>query len=54
MNDLPSPSSEENLRPTAEEAPPLLGQWSRVYSAVMLYLLCLLACLSAISRAFRY
>jgi hypothetical protein len=38
----------------ADEAPPFLGFWSRVYSAVLAYLAVLIALLYAITVAFRY
>ena len=37
-----------------EEPPPIFRSWGRVYRAVALYLLILIAVLYAISREFRY
>jgi hypothetical protein len=37
-----------------EDAPPFLGRWSRVYAAVLCYLLVLIAALYALTRAFSY
>lgn len=47
--ELPVPS-----RAAPDEPPPILGQWSRVYLAIILYLVCLLFVLFLITRAFRY
>lgn len=41
-------------RAAPDEPPPVLGQWSRVYLAIILYLVCLLFVLFLITRAFRY
>jgi hypothetical protein len=42
------------VRPVADEPPPFLGKWERVYTAVLLYLLCLILALFAITRFFHY
>lgn len=42
------------VRQVADEPPPFLGQWNRVYTAVLVYLLVLIAVLIAITEYFRY
>ncbi len=37
-----------------DEPPPFLGQWRRVYVAVLWYLLVLIAVLYVVSRTFEY
>lgn len=55
---LASSSLKANLpvpeRPAPDEPPPLLRSWPRVYVAVILYLVALLAGLAGISRFFHY
>ena len=46
---LPQPGQASN-----DEAPPLLGRWSRVYLAILVYLAALVSILSLITRAFTY
>lgn len=40
-------------RETDEELPPFLGRWSRVYAAVLWYLLLLICALYAVTRIYR-
>jgi len=42
------------VRPVADEPPPLLGRWKRVYAAVLAYLLVLIIGLFAVTEYFRY
>ncbi len=35
------------------EPPPFLGTWKRVYAAVLLYLVCVIAALAAFTQAYR-
>jgi hypothetical protein len=36
----------------ADEPPPFLGRWSRVYAMVLIYLACLIAVFYAFTKAF--
>jgi hypothetical protein len=42
------------VRPVADEPPPFLGRWKRVYAAVLAYLLALIIGLFVITEYFRY
>lgn len=42
------------VRLPADEPPPLLGRWKRVYAAVLAYLLALIIALFVITEYFRY
>jgi hypothetical protein len=41
-------------RPSGDEPPPFLGNWARVYAAVLCYLALLILALYTVSRLFRY
>lgn len=51
---MTDPEAVVPTRPVLDEPPPVLKTWARVYTAVMIYLACLLAVLTAITVAFRY
>ena len=40
------------MTPEPEEPPPFLGSWGRVYAAVVVYLVCLIALFSVFTRSF--
>jgi hypothetical protein len=42
------------MRPVADEPPPFLGQWTRVYVVVLVYLFVLIVVLFAITEYFHY
>jgi hypothetical protein len=42
------------MRPVADEPPPFLGQWKRVYAVVLVYLCALIVALFAITEYFHY
>lgn len=42
------------VRQVIDEPPPFLGQWKRVYAAVLAYLLVLIVVLFAITEYFHY
>ena len=41
------------MREVADEAPPLLGSWKRVYIAILIYLACLIAIFYVFTQAYR-
>lgn len=45
---------ESPVRPVADEPPPFLGRWKRVYMAVLAYLFVLIVTLFVITEYFHY
>jgi len=43
-----------NVREDADEPPPFLGRWPRLYAAVLWYLLALICVLYGITRLYSY